>query len=618
MHTRIDHLDMKKKLLLLFIFVLSSVLNTSLYSMTFMRRLTYRTPASSAGQSKRFIRTQPISPQTQPNLSWRAKLADVTVAAGSRLKGILSHYWYGTTLTSNNIIEGIRNYQSSRPDPVLCEQIKNFLKENTPDDSKDVFNALMQRNILYINFCLSSLQTMIKEDDDFALKIMHMVEIFFQQPDTTMELKEENVAYILASIPNRLDPLKLDQLKSQFWNSIRESIWIINWLEQNDNNLILLLPHDTNLFIKSIIDFCETVESNKYSFNQLISAQTPLIAFTNTIEEKNLADVDLNKLLSILKKTRYGSEINLMFEPKTPYRLVCGMGNSHVPSCRHLQKYQKDIIPGSSLQAILIKDNFLHMLRSVIEKEKEAMNHNEIFYTGRNWQYGFFSDIFGILHSHKTNDEYKDFIFTHPAIKAFSEASFNIGSRFLFLNKFLFGNLTTPVSNSINYVISNQSVNDILFSIQEIFSMFEYENVYKKHEKKLLDLQQEYNSLSKYGELLQILVPKKIVGKYIHYTNYSGNKEEYYLPDGTMTTDTNKILQNENKNPHDRGEYTLENRNRFGGLDPKSGIKIYSYNTIEPAKWDAFQAKLNNFALELKRSLRQADIQKQREQIAKE
>jgi hypothetical protein len=35
----------------------------------------------------------------------------------------------------------------------------------------------------------------------------------------------------------------------------------------------------------------------------------------------------------------------------------------------------------------------------------------------------------------------------------------------------------------------------------------------------------------------------------------------------------------------------VETRDKLGGLNPESGIKVFSYNTVEPAKWAAFKEK---------------------------
>ncbi len=46
------------------------------------------------------------------------------------------------------------------------------------------------------------------------------------------------------------------------------------------------------------------------------------------------------------------------------------------------------------------------------------------------------------------------------------------------------------------------------------------------------------------------------------------------------------------KNPQDIAEFVLvETRDKLGGLNPESGIKVFSYNTVDPAIWTAFKEK---------------------------
>src|SRR5690606_29456056 len=104
--------------------------------------------------------------------------------------------------------------------------------------------------------------------------------------------------------------------------------------------------------------------------------------------------------------------------------------------------------------------------------------------------------------------------------------------------------------------------------------------------------------LSSYGEILQILVPKDIVDKAVYYTTSGGPKMDYIIasayPKLVMTTATNEILKDLDEHPQDKVEFVgIGSSDEFGFKNPKSGIKIFSYNAVDPAKMAAFKEKEN-------------------------
>ena len=624
------------------------------------RRLTL--PSMTSGkQGFRSFQTKPVS------LSKNRESITIQAASSwlNSWKDSFSRYWYGTSanvpaikqsfslyntdVNPQELIKAMQSPESFHDNPILCDKVKTFLQNNTLSDIEGIFTALLNKDIKDTRSCLKSLQSAIKKDEIFAKKMILTTENFFKEfhnAKSASPLNIGNLAYILGSISNNIDPSKLELLKQNFWNAIFYTDWLYDWISEG-NLLDQLLPNEIENFIKTLGIICAKTDARSRS-NKLYE-MIILTQFAHTIEQKKLTDTDIKHLFSELIKTDYGNKVASLCSISTAHLLSLCSGNQQTPSCLHLQKYKHSMPIGYYFSTT--EDNFLNMLKNVIAKEKEAMNDNEVFYHGRWWEYGFLSDIFDILHSYKSDIEPGGFVFPHlndsptgkkselflaaeqekrEYLKRHGNRSSHLTKstektpeaieaylnrqRLLFVNKFLFGNLERPGSNSIDYIIHNYNQNqgDIDFSVQEIFSMFGYTNVYKKHEKEILALQRKYNSLSKYGELLQIIVPKNMVDKCVYYTTSGGPKLTYTLSDGTKTTDIKKILQDEDQNPRDIGEYAIIMTHDIG-LDPKrSGIQITSHNTVDPAIWANFKKELKDFTKnELKPSLQQADIQKQ-------
>ena len=136
---------------------------------------------------------------------------------------------------------------------------------------------------------------------------------------------------------------------------------------------------------------------------------------------------------------------------------------------------------------------------------------------------------------------------------------------------------------------------EIAFTTEEIFNMFGLNDAYQAFADELKQLQEEHDNLSKYGEMLQVAIPKDNVDKSVYYTTSGGPKKEFISTgDGekVTTTDIKTILADLDKNPQDIAEFVLvETRDKLGGLNPESGIKVFSYNVVDPAVWTAFKEK---------------------------
>lgn len=344
---------------------------------------------------------------------------------------------------------------------------------------------------------------------------------------------------------------------------------------------------------------------------------------------------------------------------------ILGIDSSlaEIPSYKHLQKFYLDLNkinevtilndPSLSNQidliAIVNNPYLINMIQKSMLHEKELINLGyEVFYHGRRWKWGFLSDIYNMLYSYKSQKELKDFIFTNlddPVLGNISEQFFmsektsreqllkegNPSSAtthrsLLFLNKFLFGNLNFEFSSSISYMMSNYDQGKLSLSIKEVFNMFGRSDAYQAFEDKLLTLQEDYNKLTRYGELLQIAIPKDTVNKCVYYTTNCGPKISFsktsylkHIPCINETTDVKLILKDLDTNPRDETEFALINtRDKFGGLNPESGIKMFSYNAVDPEKWTTFKNKEKDLFNQIKEWMQQKNRKKEQIKMARE
>jgi hypothetical protein len=296
---------------------------------------------------------------------------------------------------------------------------------------------------------------------------------------------------------------------------------------------------------------------------------------------------------------------------------------ANTPSYRHVQVYYEQL----GALALPVNSHLINMIQHIMRKEKDLIDGGyEVFYHARRWQYGFLTDVYDRLYEYKSGKDLDDFMFTQlddPVLGKVSEkfyaeetakrerllkegnsfshetkthpAGFVNRQALLFLNKFLFGNLGRWGSCSMYYVLQNHNMGEIAFSVQEIFDMFGLNDAYQAFEEELQQLQKEHDTLSKFGEMLQIAIPKDNVDKCVYYTTSGGPKKEFVstgVGQKAATTDIKTILADLDKNPQDIAEFVLvETKDKSGGLNPESGIKVFSYNTVDPAQWTAFKEK---------------------------
>ena len=173
----------------------------------------------------------------------------------------------------------------------------------------------------------------------------------------------------------------------------------------------------------------------------------------------------------------------------------------------------------------------------------------------------------------------------------------------LFLNYAFFGNTKNSGSCSASYFLKNSNANKPTITSKDIFEKFKKTDFYQKHQKEIDDLEQEFNNLSKYGNLIQLAVPEKHLNKHLYLTISGGEKKyaEIKKENTINTYRTNsipEILTILKTNPEkivdsDKKEFAwvaTEDTIQKAMVD---GVQIRSFNTADPEKFDAVMRKVD-------------------------
>jgi hypothetical protein len=484
--------------------------------------------------------------------------------------------------------EIIKALNAGRSDERLFEQIKTFFVKNNVDDIENVFMYFINRGY--------DLGLFGQQDSVLIAKIENLKQRWFEKMGwfggaDIGDILFDHGSQILKMLPTNVDSFvdiadKIFQARSPVREGYR------------------------------VMDIINTVQNLRNALMRLV---------INKIENEHDAK-KIEKLCVLLRK-HYARTPEVKLGARfMEIRLGINNNLAQIPSVKHLRMgFEDSRISGDWLLVLLDNPYFAPMVQQILHKEKELIDQNyEVFYHARRWQYGFLTDVYDMLYEYKSGKELHDFMFTQlddPVVGKVSDKFYvaeteirkrlmkegnpydsNNNSfgrvnrqRLLFLNKFLFGNLRNLGSCSMYYFLRNANIGDITFSVKEIFNMFGLNDAYQAFADELQQLQKEHNTLSKYGEMLQIAIPKDNVDKSVYHTEPGGPTLEFALTgDGekTTTTDIKTILADLDKNPQDIAEFVLvETRDKLGGLNPESGIKVFSYNTVEPAKLTAFKEK---------------------------
>ena len=186
---------------------------------------------------------------------------------------------------------------------------------------------------------------------------------------------------------------------------------------------------------------------------------------------------------------------------------------------------------------------------------------------------------------------------------------FSLKNNLMSTNISMFGNSLIPWESSLTYFINSVSV-DMSAYKKAINKLCQHYNMTDTHIKRIHELAQIAND-NQFGNLFQIFVPKDAVDKYAYLAYPYGTP--WSTPLAPCCFDTVKgrhtkispILERYKNNPQSFDIRTMDGMQarlfvtQDMLLNPRSGVKIYRYTTIDQAKMADYKKKLQVLVQEL-------------------
>jgi hypothetical protein len=287
------------------------------------------------------------------------------------------------------------------------------------------------------------------------------------------------------------------------------------------------------------------------------------------------------------------------------------------PTELHLAQYD-DIVQATFGKEFDMFPGFRKVVKNVIALEKEyAPKDYYTFVHAQRWSYDFTEAIYRRLKESALNAELPEFKFLvtksdycttrdeeERMRKQIIEQKVEVGdenakSRQLFLNSSFFGNTSSKGlgSSSVYYFYMNKNCSKVKASPSYMFRMYGQEALYEKYAAEFDELEKEHEALSKgYGNIIFIAVPKSKISDFVAQV-VPGGYVASSIVNGKNTNDIRVILDALSTDPSkvedsDKKEFVLA-MTYTAGLDPKSGIKVYSINAVDPKAYAAWQQKFD-------------------------
>lgn len=262
------------------------------------------------------------------------------------------------------------------------------------------------------------------------------------------------------------------------------------------------------------------------------------------------------------------------------------------------------------------------LIEQVIKKEKEFSQSHYALYHAHKIELIILHDLLKELHCLSTVENVStDFSFlrnketnrvTNNSINDYlnylgirSDNTSEIASQMISVNLSLFGNRTMINSSecTFDYFLNNKNIRSALEgALKSIFTTYNFD---QKYLKKILELKKHL--VSPTGNLIQILVPKKLINKVAYPARANGypDTENYNLHNGyiardtsiTMTNKLSALLDKYCKEPNAIPNLdTLQTRIVFFDdlFDPLNDIKMIRYNTVPSANMMQYEKELHH------------------------
>ncbi|MGE0206288.1 MAG: hypothetical protein AB7R69_00395 [Candidatus Babeliales bacterium] len=271
----------------------------------------------------------------------------------------------------------------------------------------------------------------------------------------------------------------------------------------------------------------------------------------------------------------------------------------------------------------------LEVFNKAMEYEAELIQKKHyVFYHAQMWNIYWLELLYTKLWQLKHTKQLDNYIFTrfpensdcnqsaqHIAQekelrrKILREGRFDKNSRqaLLFTNYALFANTTNLGSSTPQYFLNNSNISKLNIQSKEIFEKFKQGSFYLKHKKEIDSLEEEFNNLSIYGNLIQISVPKNHLEKHIYLAKSGGYKAKAqlkregplsYLFETRNSDNVLELLETLKSNPEkiinsDEKEFAWIVTEDTVQKAIGDGVQIQSFNTANPESFARVMHKLD-------------------------
>jgi len=177
----------------------------------------------------------------------------------------------------------------------------------------------------------------------------------------------------------------------------------------------------------------------------------------------------------------------------------------------------------------------------------------------------------------------------------------------------LLANASNPGSNSLTYITENYNtgtgLNRKTITLQTAFDDLGYGNIYKQYKKQLKKLEKKNTELTQYGNLLLFAIPKDKINDLVYLTTDDDSRKNIHIDGIGKTDNITEIMETLRNNPEkisdtDKTEFALiKTYDKNGGLNPESGVKVFNFNAVDPAEWQAYRTKENKLFEQIRQSI---------------
>lgn len=311
------------------------------------------------------------------------------------------------------------------------------------------------------------------------------------------------------------------------------------------------------------------------------------------------------------------------------YKHMFGSLPYALPALTHTQQHavtNADILATSmTFTTYGAQQQYTDMIDQIMTKEQELDKLGYYsFVHGQRWQFRLIEQWYTKLWELRYHRSVGDYIFIHCKKPNYDKAHLaqeldlrkqilsKGGYRWqedklLFVNYGFFCNDGYQGSSTAHYILENYSMGNFTITLKDVFYLLGYETIYNSYAQEVEALEEEHKTISSKGHLLLIGVPKPLLSNYVYLSGAFGVISTATI-NGQATSDMKTIIDTIRKNPD-----AMANSNIIQFclvltddlLTPDSGLKVYSYQLADPAKFTQFEQKSAELFARIKSTIEQ-------------